>query len=230
VRDRRRLPAAVAIQRRVGGEQLDQRLDVAVLPRGDEAPGDLVSLLARNVEAAPALLHPATGPHQDLTAVVGALPDDVGDLVERVVKDLAEQEGGTLDRGELLEQVEERERERVSGLGVHDRLVLHQRLGKPFAGIHLALDARRAEVVDREPRRHGREPGLRGLGLDIGRVVAEERLLDDVLRLGDRPEHPVGDREEVGPKLLEGFHHEHRRNSSSARDAVTERSAFPSPG
>jgi hypothetical protein len=82
---------------------------------------------------------------------------------------------------------------------VADCLVVDERLGQPLAGIDLAAGPRRAQLVDREPRRHRRQVRLGRLRLDVGFVVAEERLLDNVLRLGDRPEHAVGDREQVRP-------------------------------
>jgi hypothetical protein len=69
-----RLAAAVAVDSRVRGEQLDERVRVALLPRGDEAAGDLVPLLARDVEAAPSLLHVAVGAGEDLSAVVRVFP------------------------------------------------------------------------------------------------------------------------------------------------------------
>jgi hypothetical protein len=49
--------------------------------------------------------------------------------------------------------MQERERQRVGGLGVSDRLVVDERLGQPLAGIDLAAGARRPQLVDREPRR-----------------------------------------------------------------------------
>jgi hypothetical protein len=143
---------------------------------------------------------------KDLAAVLGALADDAGELVVGVVEDLAQEEGRAFDGRELLEQVQELERERVGRLGVPGRLVLDERLGQPLARVHLAPHTGRAELVDREPGRHGREVGLRRLGLDVGRVVAQERLLHDVLGLRDRTEHAVGDREQVRAQLLLALH------------------------
>ena len=112
-----RLAAAVAVDRGVRSEHSTSP-PVAVLPGGQEPAGDLLALLARDVEAAPALLDVAVRPGEDLAAVVRALADDPRDLLVGVVEDLAQQEDGALDRRELLEQVQERERERVGGLGV----------------------------------------------------------------------------------------------------------------
>ena len=138
----RRLAAAVAVDRRIRSQQLDEALGVALLPGGEEAAGDLLALLARDVEAAPPLVDVPVRPGEDLAAVVGALVDDPRDFVVGVVEDLAEQEDGTLDRRELLEQVQESERERVRRLSVTDRLVVDERLGQPLARIDLAAGSR----------------------------------------------------------------------------------------
>src|SRR4029453_4709621 len=64
--------------------------------------------------------------------------------------------------------------------------------------------ARRARLVDREPRRDGREVGLRRLDLLAvaeGAVEAQEGVLHHVLRLGAAAEHAVGDREDERPQL-----------------------------
>jgi len=91
--------------------------------------------------------------------------------------------------------MEEREGERVSHLRVLGGILFDERLREPLAGIDLALRPRRAQLVDRQTCRDRREVRLRRLRLDRGRVVAEERLLHDVLGVSNRPEHPVGDRE-----------------------------------
>ena len=130
--------------------------------------GDLLALLARDVEAAPALLDVAVGPGQDLAAVRRALADDRGDLLVGVVEHLAQQEHRALDGRELLEQVQERERQRVGRLGVPRRLVGHDRLGQPLAGVGLAAHraerswsiASRVMIVD--------EVRLRRLDVDVG--------------------------------------------------------------
>ena len=86
------------------------------------------------------------------------------------------------------------------GVGVGE-----ERLGEPLADVLLALGARGAEVVDREPRRHGGEVRLGRvdlLALALGAVVAEEGLLHDVFGLADASDHAVGDREEQRPELL----------------------------
>jgi hypothetical protein len=227
-RDGRSLAAAVAVHRHVGRQELDQRVRVALFPGREEAARDLLPFLTRDVEAPPSLLDVSVRANEDLAAVVGALADDLGHLVVGVVEDLAEEEDGPLDGRQLLEQVEEGERERVGGLRVAHGLVLDERLRQPLPGVDLAARPRRPELVDREPGGDRREVGLRRLGLDPGLVVAEVRLLDDVLGLGDRPEHPVGDRKEVRSKLLT-LHHSERRAERASCDTVTATRSASSP-
>ena len=102
--------------------------------------------------------------------------------------------------------MEERERERVRHLRVLGRVLFGQRLREPLAGIDLALRPRGAQLVDRQPGRDRREVRLRRLRLNVGRVIADERFLHDVLGVGDRAEHAVRDREQVRPQLLLRLH------------------------
>ena len=76
------------------------------------------------------------------------------------------------------------------------RLGLDQRLGQPRADVGLAAHARRAQDVDRQPRRDRRQERRARSRRAGGRGAAQVRLLHDVLGLGDAAEHPVGDREE----------------------------------
>ena len=82
-----------------------------------------------------------------------------------------------------------------------------QRFGQPLADVGLAAGPRRAQVVDAQPGGHRGQERLRRV--DRARpaarhrlrpVVAQEGLLDDVLRLADAAEHPVGDREHQRPQ------------------------------
>ncbi len=68
--------------------------------------------------------------------------------------------------------------------------------GQPGAHVGLAAHAGRAQDVDRQPRRDRRHERPLVLDDTVDRRAADVGLLDDVLRLGDRAEHPVGDREE----------------------------------
>ncbi len=200
----RRLAAAVAVDDDIRGEHVDQRLDVAVLDGGEEALRESLSLLARRLEARLLLLDPAPCARRQLAAVVLALADDLRDLVVAVAEDVVEQEDGPLDRRQLLEQDEERERERVRLLGVVRRIeprtiVGQKRLGQPLAHVHLAAGPRRAQVIDAEPRHDRRQERLRRLDLGaLGErtLLAQKSLLDDVLRLADAAQHAIGEREQ----------------------------------
>ena len=144
--------------------------------------------------------------------VAGGPADDPADLLEVVVEHVVEQEDRPLDRGQPLEQDEERHRQRVGLLGVLGRvagaLVGHERLWQPLADIRLAPDPGRLEVVDRQAGDDCREVRLRRLDRGVlaeGPLIADERLLDDVLGLADAPEHPVGDREQQRAKVDVGL-------------------------
>ena len=154
------------------------------------------------VEARPVVGDPAPRAAEDLAAVVLAALDDPRDLGERQVEGVAQHEHRALDRRQALEQQRgtrarrsPRPRPRAgasastSGSGSHD------------ADVGLAPHARRAQDVDRQPRRDRRQE--RALGFDRpGAAPAQVRLLHDVLGLGDDAEHPVGDREEQWAQLV----------------------------
>ena len=160
------LAAAVAVGRRVGGQHRDQRVGVALGGGAQEALGQLGALGAVGVEARAAVLDVALGPHQQLAAVVRRALHHPRDLLVLVAEHLAQQEHRALDRAQLLQQHQERLRQRVRGLGALVGAGLgvgQQRLGQPGADVGLTAHARRAQVVDREPRDHGRDERLRRL-------------------------------------------------------------------
>jgi hypothetical protein len=74
---------------------------------------------------------PARAAHE-LAGVVLTAANDAGDLVVRVLEDLAQQERRALDGRQPLEQGQERERQRIRKLGVLRRvgrpLITEQRL------------------------------------------------------------------------------------------------------
>jgi hypothetical protein len=79
-------------------------------------------------------------------------------------------------------------------------LVGQERLGQPLADVALLPRPAGAQMIDREARRDGRQVRLRRLDLhalfDERTLITEEGVLNDVLRLGNGAEHPVGDREQ----------------------------------
>ena len=134
------------------------------------------------------------------------LLDDVGDLRVLVAEHLAQQVGRALDRGQPLQEHEQRQRQRIRELGMRgraERRVLDQRLRQPGPDIRLATGARRLEDIDREPRRHGRDPGGGLVDRAFLARQAQQRLLGHVLGLRDAAEHPVRHAEAVSPQRLE---------------------------
>jgi hypothetical protein len=177
---------------------------------GREEPSrQLVALLARRLEAGPALLDVTSRASGELAHVVLALADDRGDLGIPVVEDVVKHEHGALLGGETLQQHQHRERQRVGHLRLLCRIVDavgDDRLRQPLADVALAARAGGAQLVDRQPRRHGgHERAWRCDVLAAGQRLMEpqQRLLDHVLGLGDAAEHPIRDRERDGPQLVE---------------------------
>jgi hypothetical protein len=119
-----------------------------------------------------------------------------------------QQQHGSLLRGQALQQHQHRQRQRVGHLRVPGRVIMavgDDRLWQPLAHVLLAPGARRAQLVDPQPGGHrGYESAGR---LDLLAVLErtvepEQRLLDDVLGLGDAAEHPVRDRERDRAQFL----------------------------
>jgi hypothetical protein len=141
-------------------------------------------------------------PREDLAAVRGRLLHHLGDLVVRVAEQLVQHVDRALDRRQPLEQRQERERQRLVAL--HARVGArhgHERLRQPRPDVRLAPHARRAQVIDRQPRHHRGEERLRRLDV-LGAVEAQERLLHQVLRLAHAAGHPVREREQQRAQLV----------------------------
>ena len=177
---------------------------------GREEPScQLVALLARRLEAGPALLDVASGAGGELAHVVLALADDRRDPRILVVEHIVKQQHGSLLRREALQQHQHRQRQRIGRLSVPGRIIEpvgDEGLWQPLAHVVLATSARRAQLVDRQPRGHGGDERARGCDLLAGikrPMHPKQRLLHDVLGLGDAAEHAVGDRERVRPQFVQ---------------------------
>ena len=114
-----------------------------------------------------------------------------------------------LRRRQRLEHDQERQADGVGEhrllLGVEMLVARDDRVGQPSVLEEiLAPGAPRAEHVQRDPRHDGREPAAQVLdpGL-VGAAQAQPGLLHRVLGLRHGPEHPIGDRLEVGAVCLE---------------------------
>ena len=105
------LAAAVARPGDVLREHREQRVLVAGLERGDEAPEEPLLGLRRRSEARPILAHALAGPMHRLTRRRLALRQRTGDLVVFATEDVAEQERGALLGRQSLEEHQECHRE-----------------------------------------------------------------------------------------------------------------------
>ena len=189
------MPPPSPIRTASGASSGDEAFEVALAGGGEEARGQGAALAGVGVEARAVVLDPAARADEDLAAVGLGTVDDRRDRREVDVERLPEHEHRALDRRQALEQHEHRQRHGLLGLHGGRRLRLDQGLGKPRALVGLAAHARGAQDVDRQPRGDRRQP--RALVLDVTRGLPPQvRLLHDVLGLGDRAEHSVGDREE----------------------------------
>jgi hypothetical protein len=89
-------------------------------------------------------------------------------------------------------------------LGVGPVLPTDDRLGHVHVERLLATRLARAEHVERDPRHDRRQPA--GQVVDspgVGAAQAQPRLLQRVVGLAHRAEHPVGHRSQAGPVVLE---------------------------
>ena len=130
----------------------------------------------------------AAGAHDELTHARLVALEHLRDPRVVVVEDLAQHEGRALQRREALQRDQQRLRDRVRELGPLVRPQLRvddQRLGQPRADVGLAPHAGQAQVVDRQPRGDGRDPGRGLVRRRVERAHAQQRLLRDVLGLGD---------------------------------------------
>ena len=105
----RAFAAAVAVADDVVRKQPEEAVGVAVFDCVEEAVGEALPLLTRGLEPRPLIVHVAPGAHRELAGVVLVLAHDVGNLVVPVAEDVVEQEDRPLDRGEALQEHEERE-------------------------------------------------------------------------------------------------------------------------
>jgi len=198
----------------VGSKQSNQAGHVAAPDRGKEPGRQLVALAGGDVEPRPLGLDVLAGPARQLAAGTRAPADDAGCLVVAVAEDVVQQEHRPLQRRQPLEQQQERHRQRVGLLGVRSGIgvwlaelepVCQQRLRQPVADVGLATRPGGAELIDRQSRDHRGQVSLGRIGLALARyrpVVAQERLLHDVLGLRHAAEHPIGDREQQRPEAL----------------------------
>jgi hypothetical protein len=141
-----------------------------------------------------------------------ALVDGFGDLVVLQIEHLAQHEHRPLGRRERLQHQQHRHRDAVGQLDVLGHIGRgQQRLGQPGADVGLFAAAERSQPVERLA---GGDPDqVRPLilyGVEVDADPPHPGLLQDVLRVGGRAEHLVGDGEQqvvVGEERLGGGVH-----------------------
>jgi hypothetical protein len=119
-------------------------------------------------------------------------------------------EGDPLGGGEVLEDDQHRHPDVVGELGLLGRVLLRDladdRLDVLPAVRFLAARLPGAQQVEGDPSDHGGEPGAQVVDLiGVGAAQAQPRLLHRVVGLARGAQHPVGDRVQVLPVLLEAL-------------------------
>jgi hypothetical protein len=145
---------------------------------------------------------------RELAGRLGGPVDDRRDLVERDGEHVVQDEGQPFGRGQRLEHDQQRQADRVGEqrlvLGVGPVCGIDDRVGNVHVERLLGPRSARAEHVQRHACHDRRQPGAKVL--DLARVGAAEPqpgVLDGVVSLAERAEHPVGDRAEMRPLLFE---------------------------
>ena len=138
------------------------------------------------------------GPPRDLPHRGRGLPDGLGDLAVGHLEDLAEHEHRPLRRPERFKHGQHRDRDTFRELHVlGDIGAGQQRLRQPLADVVLAAARQGPQPVERLPGDDPDEVGARVTHLRaVGAGPPQPGLLHHVLRVGRRPEHLVGDREQ----------------------------------
>jgi hypothetical protein len=199
---------AVGPQHHVGVEDGDQPLEVAVAGRGEERvdhlalPGHVgLGRRRRTADPAPAAAGQLAGGGR------GAV-DHRADLVERHREHVVQHERQPLGRRQRVEHHEQGEADRVGEqcllLRVGVALAADDRVRHVHLEWLLAPRLAGAQNVQAHPGDHGRQPAGEVLHLGgVGPVEPQPRLLDRVIGLAERPEHPVRHRAQPRPVLLE---------------------------
>ena len=135
-------------------------------------------------------------------------PDQLGHLPRAVAERLAQHVGRALGRRQALQQREQGEGDALPLDGVVERpertVRGEHRLGQPRPDVDLPPGAGRvqrgqAEVGDHADQERLRRPD----GRPVDGLPAQPGVLQDVLGVGGRPEHPVGDPEQPRAQGLE---------------------------
>src|SRR5215211_597286 len=152
--------------------------------------------------------HASARPAGELARCLGGATDDRRDLVEGQGEDVVQHEREPLRWGQRLEHYEQRQSDGIGQqrlvLGIDSVRPVDKRIGEPPGERLLPPRLARAEHVQRHAGDDGRQPSAQVLDLvAVGAVEAQPGLLDGVVRLAERAEHPVGHTSQPAPVLLE---------------------------
>jgi hypothetical protein len=157
-------------------------------------------------EPLPIATHTLAGTVDELTTGSLGFFDDRGNLGVADVEHLVQEKGGSLVGREPLEQRQERHGQVVGQIELPVwRRVRHDRFRQPLPDVRLALGLQPPQPIDRQPAGCGHQPRFRVFDTrPIDLVPAKISLLDDVLGVGARTQHPVRQAEEASTQCFEG--------------------------
>ena len=159
----------------------------------------------RDIEPLAIAAHALARAVDDLPACRFAPLDHRRDLAVADVEDVVQQESGALLGRKPFEQREEGHRKIIGQVEVAIRRRRRDdRLRQPLTDVGLALGLEPPQPIDRQPARCRDEPRFRILDLVVLRLVpADVRVLDDILGIGARAEHAIGEAEQAAAQRLE---------------------------
>ena len=168
--------------------------------RREKRRRDLQAALLGQIETRPRGADMAARAAGELAACRRIAVDGRGDLIEADAENVVKQKGGALQRRQALQRQHQRQRHVVD-------LVLRRldhRLRQPRPDIGLAPMPCRFQLIEAKPGHDAAQIGFRLTHSGaVGIEPAQKRFLDNVLGVGDRTQHPVGDANEFGAQRVE---------------------------
>ena len=206
---KRALDAEVLAQNDIRIEHRDESIEITAA-RGREEGIDHLALTRQVGIGSGDLgaLDPAPGPAGELSRRLGRPIDHRRDLVERQLEHVMEDEGEPFGGGQRVEHDEkgqpDRVREQCLFLGLSRAVLADDGVGQVLLEELLAASVARAEHVQANARHDRRQPAVHVVDVvRPGPVDPQPGVLQGVVGLGDRAEHPVGHRPQSWSLLLE---------------------------
>ena len=204
----------------VGIEQLEQRVEVPGTGRREERVHELLLAVQVGVGLGVRAPDAPTCPACQLAGRRRRAIDNRRDLLERDPEHVVKNVCKPLRRRQRLEHDEQREpngvRQHGLLLGPGGLICGEDRLRQPAPDVFLAARGAASEHVERDPADDGRQPAGEVVHrIRVAAPQAQPALLDRVVRLADRAEHPIGDRVQSCSILFELARLPSRRRSLS---------------